>query len=309
MFAPIGDSVSPIVVTATLPLAALHAFEAAARCGSFRRAAEELSLSPSAVSHAVRRLERRLGAALFVRDGRAVRLTADGETLVRHVERGFTELSRGVAAVSAQGPRLLRLHCAPSFAAQWLVPRLPRLLARHPALEVRLAADATYARFAADEHDADIIYGLPRQSGLEIVALGEETVTPLCAPAMARGIERPADLEARPLIGSDNKTVRWPDWFAANGLRPAVPHGPRFDRSFLALAAAADGLGVALESTRLAERELASGRLVMPLAGRAQDLRYVGHRLVYPASTTQRRTVDLFQRWLVAELGLARAAS
>jgi len=284
-------------------LPALRAFEAACRCRSFRAAAAELNISASAVSHAVRRLERQLGARLFVRDGRAVRLSAEGETLMAHVERGFSELSRGVAAVSARGPQLFRLHCAPSFAAQWLGPRLPALLAAHPSLELRLAAGTDYSRFAADEFDADIIYGLPRQTGLEVIPLGEEIVTPLCAPALAASLMRPADLLTAPLIESDNNLLRWADWFSANGLAAPAGRKLRFDRTFLSLSAAVDGLGVALEGMRMAERELADGRLVQPLRGRAVDCRYVGHRLVYPPGG-RRGPLGLFVGWLVAELGL-----
>ena len=137
-----------------------------------------------------------------------------------------------------------------------------------------------------------------------VVPLGEETVTPLCTPDLARAIRTPMDLFDHVLIESDNKQIRWSDWFARNGLPPPRPQGVRFDRSFLAIAAAADGLGVALESTRLAERELASGRLVRPLAGRAEDVRYVGHHLVFPRSARQRHSLRLFTKWLGAELGL-----
>ena len=97
--------------------------------------------------------------------------------------------------------------------------------------------------------------------------------------------------------------MRWPDWFAANGLSAPPPQGMRFDRSFLALAAA-DGLGIALESTRLAERELASGRLVAPLDGRAEPIRYVGHNLVFPKFSRRRRNLQVFTAWLLDELGL-----
>ncbi len=286
-----------------LHLSALRAFEAAARCRSFLLAARELNVSASAISHAVRRLERELGAALFVREGRPLRLSVEGETLMRHVERGFAELGRGVAAVSSRGPLLFRLHCAPSFAAQWLGPRLPALLQVHPSLEIRLAAGTDYSRFAADEFDADIIYGLPRQTGLDVLPLGEEVVTPLCAPALAGRYQRAADLLTAPLLESDNKTLRWSDWFAANTLLSPLPRRARFDRSFLAIAAAVSGLGVALESTLLAERELAAGQLVRPLLGRAEDCRYVGHRLVFPRDT-RRGPLALFVGWLEAELGL-----
>ena len=250
-----------------VPLSILRAFEAAGRTGSFRSAANELSLTPSAVSHAIRKLEQTLGAGLFIRDNRNVHLSPEGEALMRHVGRAFEELRRGLEMVSTRGPQLLRLHSAPSFAALWLRPRLARFLREHPGIEVRLAAGTDYTRFLNDEFDADIVYGLPRQEGLIVVPLGEETVAPLCTPELARAITSPMDLFNQVLIESETKQVRWSDWFARNGLPAPRPQGVRFDRSFLAIAAAADGLGVALESTRLAERELASGRLVRPLAG------------------------------------------
>ena len=295
-----------------LLLPALRTFEAAARTGSFRRAAEDLSLTPSAVSHAIRGLERSLGVALFVREGRSIRLTEEGELLMHHVERGFSELQLGLSSISARpGRQLLRLHCAPSIAAQWLVPRLRRFLDETEGLEVRIAAGTDYTRFLADEFDADIVYGPPPpffygpvQRGVTMLPLGTEVVTPLCAPALAECIRAPQDLLAHTLIESDNKRVRWPNWFAANGMTAPEPHGPRFDRSFLSLSAAMDGLGVALESTRLAERELASGRLVRPLRGVCEDVVYTGHWLVVPRAKQYARPVVLLTRWLGKELGI-----
>ena len=291
----------------TLPLSALRAFEAAAHGGSFRVAAEELLLTPSAVSHAVRKLEVEIGAVLFIRDGRRMVLTPEGEMLLRHVERGFAELRRGMLAVSVRGISLLRIHCAPSFAAQWLTPRLARLRAQCPGIEIRIAAGTDYTRFVSDEFDADIVYGEPRLSGMMALPLGEEIVTPLCAPDMAGEIATPAALLHQTLIESDNKKVRWDAWFAANDLAAPPPNGPRFDRSFLAIAAAVDGLGVALESLRLAERELASGRLVAPLAGRSQDVRYVGHWLVFPPAKEHLPALAQFVTWVSADLGLESA--
>jgi LysR family transcriptional regulator, glycine cleavage system transcriptional activator len=296
-----------------LPLSALRAFEAASRTGSFRAAADDLGLTPSAISHALRGFEKQLGAALFVREGRAIRLTPEGETLMRHVERGFGELQLGIGSIVGRGPQLLRLHCAPSFATQWLVPRLKRLLTEVRGLEVRIAAGAEYTRFANEEFDADIVYGAPTASsyGLSpsqavfILPLGTETVTPLCAPALARSIRSPRALLQQTLIESDNKKVRWNDWFAANGMIAPAPRGPRFDRSFLSLSAAADGLGVALESTLLAERELASGRLVRPLDNACRDVVYTGHWLVFPRARRYSRPIVLFAGWLAKELGLA----
>ena len=250
-----------------VPLSILRAFEAAGRTGSFRSAATELGLTPSAVSHAIRKLEQTLGASLFARDNRVVQLTPEGEALMRHVGRAFEELRRGLEMVSTRGSQFLRLHSAPSFAAQWLTPRLARFLRDHPGIEVRLAAGTDYTRFLNDEFDADILYGLPRQEGFVVVPLGEETVTPLCTPDLARAIRTPMDLFRQVLIESETKQVRWSDWFARNGLPAPRPQGVRFDRSFLAIAAAVEGLGVALEFDA-ARRARARKRAAGPPPGR-----------------------------------------
>jgi len=297
-------------MTPYLPLSALRAFEAVTRTGSFRAASSDLRLTPSAISHAIRGLERTLGAALFVREGRSIRLTGEGETLMHHVERGFGELQLGIGSISTRGPRLLRLHCAPSFAAQWLVPR--RLLVEAERLEVRIAADTSYTRFVDDDFDADIVYGAPSShfygtsghQGVVVLPLGTEMVSPLCAPEVAARIRTARHLLSETLIESEQKKLRWPAWFAANGLLAPEPRGPRFDRSFLSLSAAADGLGVALESMLLAERELASGRLVRPLQGICDDVAYTGHWLVFPRAKRYSQSIIVFVDWLVKELGL-----
>lgn len=285
-----------------IPLPALRAFESAGRLGSFTAAADELGFTPSAVSHAIRNLEAALGVKLFIRRTRAVELSMEGAALMRAVERGFEELRRGLETVSRRTPASLRLHCAPSFAAQFLAPRLPHFLNAHPGIEVRLAAGTDYTRFTADEFDADITYGPVTLPGVEMIPLGPETVTPLCAPHLAGRITSIADLAEQTLIQSDNKQVRWPDWFAGNGL-PAPPlRGLRFDRSFLAIAAAVEGHGVALESTLLAGKELATGKLVAPLAGCSRSITYVGHHFVYPTRRKSAPMIRIFLNWLNSAL-------
>ncbi len=233
-----------------------------------------------------------------------VRLNASGEALSRHVAAGFDALRHGLETVGSRSGNLLRLHCAPSMATQWLMPRLRQLLSVNEGLEVRLSAGTDYPRFHNDEFDADICYGPPRQERLIVLPLGEETVTPLCAPELADRILEPADLTAMDLIESEHKRVRWAAWFMANGVTPPPPRGNRFDRSFMAIAAAVDKMGVALESTRLAERELARGDLVAPLAGRFRDITYVGHSLVFPPAAKPRRAVRMFAAWIATELGI-----
>jgi LysR family glycine cleavage system transcriptional activator len=112
------------MLLSNVPISAIRAFEAAARTGSFRDAATELHLTPSAVSHAIRKLEGTMSTVLFERSARAVRLTPAGENLMRHAGAAFDNLRRGIEEVAGRGPQLLRVHCAPSFAAQWLAPRL-----------------------------------------------------------------------------------------------------------------------------------------------------------------------------------------
>ena len=289
-----------------VPMSLLRAFEAAGRSGSFRAAAAELGLTPSAVSHAIRKLEDQLGVRLFQRRARTIGLTTEGQTLMRHVGEAFDTLRRGIEVVSTRAPRLLRLHVAPSFATQWLAPRLVRFLEANAGAEVRIAASTDYAEFSQGTFDADIVYAAAPTArplpGLVRISLGEETVVPLCAPALAARIRRPADILGETLIHSDNKMLRWPDWFSANGLDASPAHGLRFDRSFLAISMAADGLGVALESTRLAEREIVSGRLVAPLRGRSVDLHYTAHFLVYPRTQQSNPLITRFSAWLQQQL-------
>jgi DNA-binding transcriptional LysR family regulator len=117
-------------------------------------------------------------------------------------------------------------------------------------------------------------------------------------------LRSPADLAGVPLIDSDNKQFRWAAWFQANHLPPPPPGAMRLDRSYMAIAAAADGLGVALESTRLAETDLSNGRLVRALPGQSQSIFYVGHHLVFPLAVRHRPQLRRFATWLGRELGI-----
>lgn len=292
-----------------LPLTALRAFDAAARLGSFRAAAEMLALTPSAVSHQIRALERRIGVALFVRGPRRVALTEAGERLACATAAAFDGLAEALLAFGVRERKRLRIHSAPSFAATWLAPRLAAFIAANPDLDVVLSASPEPADLARGEAACDIVY-LPRHpppQDLAAVALGEERIAPLCAPALARRLRTPADLACAVLIHSSYNTIRWSDWLARNGLDPAIGRdGPRFDRSFLAIAAAVDGVGVALDSTRFAERELAEGRLVHPFRWRTDDPRIVNHALVFRPNPAE--PVLRFRGWLVRELAADPAA-
>jgi DNA-binding transcriptional LysR family regulator len=285
-----------------IPIGALPAFEAAARHLSFKYAAKDLNLSPSAVSHAITKLEKDLGTLLFDRSNSALLLTTEGQLLYRPVAEAMALLRGAMDAISARQSLVLRLHSSPSFAAQWLAPRLNRFLAENPGFEVTVSADAKPVHFAQDQFDVDIVYGLVEHQGLTIHSLGPVDIQPMCSPEMAKQLDTVDDLHRTPLIRSMIKTVTWSDWFLANG--SSVPPQPtlRFDRSFMAIAAAADGMGVCLEAVKLAERELCSGRLVQPFAGRTVTLTEANHFLVYPQQNEARPVVRAFRDWLLAAL-------
>jgi len=287
-----------------LPLPSLRVFEAAGRTCSFVEAARELDLSPSAVSHSIRKLESATGVVLFTRNTRHTALTGEGAALLEHVQRGFGEMNRGLALVTGEPSTPLRVHTAPTFASQWLVPRLAGFMSDHPGIELRISASTDYATFEVDDFDLDIVYGVPLHNSHEVIPLAIEELTPLCSPALASALTSPQDLYNQLLIQSEGQSVQWKGWFAANSMPIPTNFGLAFDRSSMGISAAVDGLGVVLESTLLAEREMATGKLVAPLKGLSQSVRYVAHHLVHPRRPRQQEAVAQFKMWLFKELAI-----
>lgn len=301
LFSPDDESNSSIRHFRRLPLPALRIFESAGRTCSFALAARELDLSPSAVSHAIRKLEAAAGMVLFTRTARTINLTDEGALLLEHVQRGLQEISRGFAMARSEASVPLRLHSAPTFASQWLVPRLARFIRDNPGIDLRISASTDYATFENDDFDLDIVYGPPRGAHEKTPLLIEE-LTPLCSPQLADELRSAQDLYSQTLIQSDGQSVQWKGWFAANDLRTPSHYGLAFDRSSMAISAAVGGLGVVLESTLLAEAELSAGKLVAPLRGITNSVRYVGHHLVHPRRHRQHDAAMRFKAWLMEEL-------
>ncbi|MGI2034363.1 LysR substrate-binding domain-containing protein [Rhizobium panacihumi] len=289
-------------MTKRIPISTLPAFEAAARHLSFKLAASDLNLSPSAISHAITKLERDIGTLLFDRSHGDLQLTADGTMFLQPVNEALSLLRGAMEMLSSRQSLILRLHSSPSFATQWLAPRLNEFLGANPAFEVTVSADHNPVHFAKDEFDVDITYGFSEHEGLLVHSLGHAAIEPMCSPEMAARLKTIDDLNGVPLIRSMIKTVSWSDWFHANGASLLRKPSIRFDRSFMAVAAAADGMGVCLESVKLAERELSSGRLVLPFAGRSVTLTEANHFLVYPQRNAARPVVCAFRDWLLAAL-------
>lgn len=293
---------------------ALRAFEAAARLGSFARASEELHLTPSAVSHQIRALERWFGRALFRRANRQATLTADGQRLLAGLSSAFDAIEAVCAELSPPPPSSLAVHCTPSFAAKWLGPRLPAFVETHPGIAIRLSTSADSVDLGRHEEiDILIAYGRPpRGSGLTVESLGPEEIAALCTPEVARAAEAatPGEFAHFTRLDSSFSPVRWPDWFAQNGLPvPGGAAGAAFDRGSLVISAAVQGLGVALETLRFAGDELAAGQLVRLGGGRAASLTRDLHFICYRERDGTQEKIRAFRRWLLDVEAESRAGA
>lgn len=283
----------------------LRAFESAARLGSFLLASEELHLTPSAVSHQIRGLEEYFGRALFVRRYRQVELTREGERLFTQIANSFDMIEAACTELLPSTPTKQRLsvHCTPSFASKWLVPRLPSFVSEHPAINLHLFASADPVNLVRQEElDMAIVYGKPATApGLMSEALGTEAIAALASPAVAARYDLTNPFSGGiVLIDSSVSLVRWPEWFALNGLAfPKAAARPSFDRGALALSAAVQGLGLALESTRFAQAELESGELVRVGEGSFVDINREIHFLCYRAVQRDLPKIGAFRRWLL----------
>jgi LysR family glycine cleavage system transcriptional activator len=286
------------------PLKGIIAFEVVARLGSVNKAADELNVTASAVSHQISNLEGFVGRRLFDRTSRGLVLTPVGERFQQDVTGALALIaSAAMNARSSEGIEVLRVHASPSFANLWLMPRLPAFLSAHPDLRIQLSAAHTHSDFSRGEVDIDIRYGNVRWGDLHVETIFEEEILPLASPALLKGavIRAPEHLLGQPLIFSDVNVVQWPRWFAAHGvaLSPAT-YPLRFDRAYMAIGAALHGLGVALESDRLAEGYIRSGALVPVFADR-KGIRVHAHHLVFPEPHAKWGKVERFVRWLRAE--------
>nr|WP_145547304.1 LysR substrate-binding domain-containing protein [Variovorax boronicumulans] len=281
----------------------LLAFDAVARRRSFALAAAELHLTPSAVSHQIARLESELGVRLFERSAHGVHLSDAG---TRYLERVGGALSAIASATEdlRQGVRnSLYVHCAPSIASLWLMPRLRGFAQAHPDISLNLSAAHTHSDFALGQADVDIRYGVPQWGDLVVEPLFEESIVPLASPAFIRehGLRRIDQLLDVPLIQSNVSIVQWPDWLVAfSDQRAPERYALRFDRAQMSLDAATQGLGVALESVVNAGGHLAQ-RQLKPVFGLERAIRVKAHFVVYPPRHAGRPALEAFLAWIHAE--------
>jgi LysR family glycine cleavage system transcriptional activator len=297
------------------PLNALRAFEAAARHLNFSRAADELSVTPGAVSQQIQNLEDYVGAMLFKRTPRGLLLTDSAQMALPALREAFDRLAEAAALLTAAvDGRRLTLTAAPSFAAKWLVPRLGRFEAAYPEVDVWLSADMDLVDFGAGDVDLAIRYGAGPYPGLEAVRLMSETVIPVMSPELmaAHPVHTPADLAGQVLLhdgspDADDSCPDWMMWLAARGVKGFdATRGPRFNQSSLVIEAAVGGRGVALAKRALAQDDLDAGRLVTPLSiSTSVDFAYY---VVHPKAKGRLPQVKAFVGWLVAEAASHDAA-
>lgn len=289
---------------ATLPpLPTLIAFEAVARRRSFALAAGELNLTASAVSHQIARLESFLGVKLFDRNTQGVRLSTAGEAYLRRVAAALGAIGAATDDVRQGVRNSLYVHSSPSFASLWLMPRLAGFAQAQPEVSLFLSVSHVHSDFALGQADLDIRYGVPQWPDLVVQPLFNERILPLASPGfIARhAVRRPEDLLQAPLIQSTVGVLQWSDWLGAQGVKQAPErYALRFDRAQLALDAAVQGLGVALESSTIGAPHIVQGRL-RPLFDPERALRLQAHFVVYPARHGKRPEVEAFVQWLHAQ--------
>lgn len=290
----------------------LRAFEATARLKSFTRAAEELHLTQSAISHQVRELEDYFGRRLLARRNRTVEATPEGLRLQQSLGRVFDVIEAACNEVSlAPTAQVLALHSAPSFAAKWLGPRLLEFMRDNPDITIRLSSGATPIDLGRDrEIDVAISYGhAVQRTGIMTLPMGEERIAPMCSPSLLRtDVEPRALIQELTLIDSQLSGITWSDWFRHNDMDLPNRARPSFDRAALVLSAAVDGMGVALETTRLAERELSRGDLVIVGESAFVKLSRETHFLSYRENEHEVDKVKRFRLWLFYAAGLEHSS-
>ncbi|MFN4090233.1 MAG: transcriptional regulator GcvA [Alphaproteobacteria bacterium] len=295
------------------PLNALRAFEATARHLSVSRAAQELHVTPAAVSHQIRALEQQLGVTLFRRLNRSMALTEEGSIIAPGLRDGFDRLAAAVRRLDERRPGgALVVSVAPSFAAKWLVPRLDRFTRMHPEIDVRISATMELADLRRDAVDAAIRFGWGDYPGLEVHRLTTETATPMCGPALVAGprpLATPDDLRHHVLIHDDSMAFDptapdWRMWLKAAGVQGVdVDRGQHFTFADHAIQAAVNGVGVLLGRPSLTGDELAAGTLVMPFA-LCLPMR-PAYYLVLPRADRRPARVVAFRDWVLREAGAA----
>lgn len=290
-------------------LTGLRAFEAAARHMSFTRAAAELNVTQTAISHQIRRLEEQIGIQLFVRRHRALALTREAEDYLPSIRSAFEDLRRATERLRRPDREgVLTVSTTASLATKWLVSRVAAFQDAHPGIEVRITTSAQLVDFHRDGVDMAVRYGRGHWPGLRADWLMAEQIFPVCSPTLLTGdkpLRKPEDLAHHTLLHTMISREDWQLWLTASGLPSSVAtrRGLTFDQGFMAIQAAMEGLGVALGRTHLVEADIAAGRLVAPFdVTLPQD---AGYYVVSPKQMADAPKISLLRNWLIASVDRA----
>lgn len=286
-------------------LAALRAFEAAARHANFSRAAEEIHVTHGAISHQVRALEEELGVALFVRHGKRIAITPEGERFAASVRRALGEIAAATAALQADARQArLTVTALPSFAGRWLSPRLSGFIEQYPDLEVLLHSSHHMVDFIREAVDVGIRFGSGHYPGLATEKIMDDCYYPVASPRFNGGRlpRTPQQIARGSLLRCDGEP--WAPWFRAAQLDVPEPSGGLvFQDSSMLVRAAADGHGIALARHTIAMSDIESGALV-----RLSDIAVASphaYYLVCPPAALRKPQVQAFRSWLLAEVAKA----
>ncbi|RXT43478.1 transcriptional regulator GcvA [Bradyrhizobium betae] len=293
-------------MTARLPsLNGLRAFEAAARHLSFTLAAAELNVTQTAISHQIRRLEEELGIRLFIRQNRALALTAEARDYLPGIRAAFNDLRLATdRLLRKDDDKVLTVSTLASLAAKWLLPRLTDFQEQHPGIDVRITTSTSLVDFQRDDVDAAIRYGRGQWPGLRADWLMADELFPVCSPSLLRGdkpLRQPEDLKGYPLLHTSNaNSDDWRLWLTAAGLPADIARQPgiTFDMIFMTIQAAIDGIGVAMGRTSYVQDDIAKGRLVVPFKiALPAD---AGFYLVSPQGRREAPKLAAFREWMIA---------
>ena len=286
------------------PLTALRAFEAAARNLSFAKAADELNVTPAALSFQIKSLEEFLGAKVFHRLNRAVELTEVGQALAPGLEEAFDRIgSTWRNARRLLDGQVLNVTAGPAFTAMWLAPRMYEFAQAHPEIELRFSASLKVVDFDRDQIDVAIRFGYPKEDGLFSHRLVDEYMAPAMTPELAKKYTTPESLLNAPLINDDSVAflsppAGWRQWFSACGITPPALHGVRFSNADHAINAALAGSGVLMGRASLAAMAVREGRLVLPFDTALRT--GAAFRFVCPEGAQNRPQIAAFHEWIEA---------
>lgn len=288
-------------------LKATEYFEAVARLGTVTKAAQELGVSPSAVSQQLTSLESQLGVKLFRREKRRLILTLDGDRLFQTTTQAFRALRNASSAIGRQRDmRNITIRVSPSFGVRWLGPRIATFAEQNPDWNIRVDATPDYSAFDTEAVDLDLRYGVGNWSGLTVEPVVNDLSLPMCNPDYLAWLQRQSDdpveqLKHARLIDSVKTLYRWDIWLAANQIElPDIAYPFRFDRSSMSIEMAKQGAGIALDSAVLCHGELERGELV-PFAPLFPVVNFMAYWIVCPPRHLNRRIVKRFAHWVVTE--------